>query len=223
MLKPPANPLQLEKQQSLPSIDASALDIPFCHRGKIPTRRDFRKALRGETAREAIGNLEPGCSLFGFTKGQFSLIELISAVLLQIGESRMFVSTWTAASADIEEAFRLMESGALKDVRFLVDYTFQRRQPAFASKLRDLFGTDAVRVTSNHAKFVLLQNDRWNIVIRTSMNLNKNPRLEDFAIDDDPALSGYLLDLMAEVWDSQPSDCGWRDAPSVNAARFAKL
>lgn len=218
------NPLLFQDRESAaPSFDASSLQIPFAHRGHVPTKREFRKAFRGESARSALGELYSGCSIFGLTKGQFSLIELIAAIVEQTGPVSAFFSTWTAANADVSDVFALAESGVLRECRFMVDYTFQRRQPELAFRLRELFGADSVRVTSNHAKFVLLMNDEWSIVVKTSMNLNMNPRIEDFDVADDPALSGYLMDLLKELWAHQRGDAGVGDTFSVANKRFMEL
>lgn len=182
------------------TFDQTKLKTPFSVAGKTPTAREIKKSIRCKTAKEAIGELYPRCSIFGITKGQFSLIELITAILDQTGPADLFVSTWTAASADLTETGQMMESGKIISAKFLVDMSFQRRQPAFAAKIRDLFGTEAIRVTRNHAKFCLISNQTWNIVLNTSMNLNFNPRLEDFFIQDDEKLFNYLFDLVAEIF-----------------------
>ena len=114
------------------------------------------------------------------------------------------MSTWTAAGADLTDAFKLLETGKLKSCRFLVDQTFQQRKPAFAAKIRELFGIESVRVTRNHAKFSLIKNDKWNLVLKTSMNLNFNPRLEDFDLQDSKELSDFLQGLMDEIYDRIP-------------------
>ena len=82
----------------------------------------------------------------------------------------------------------------------LVDMTFQRRAPALAAKARELFGIDAIRVTRNHAKFCLIRNERWNIVLKTSMNLNMNPRMEDFDIQDCEKLADFLQAILDEIF-----------------------
>ena len=60
-----------------------------------------------------------------------------------------------------------------------------------------------VRVSQCHAKFVLLANDAWRLVVRTSMNLNMNPRFEDFTIAHDPELFAFTDAILAELWARQ--------------------
>jgi len=198
-LNPRQNPL-FENMTESPTFDQTEIETPFTTRGKVPTNREIKKELRTKTAKEALGELYPDCAIFGVTKGQFSLIELLSAILDQTGPATVFISTWTAAKTDMAEAHDLLKSGKIKDIRFIVDATFQRRAPGLANALRTQFGPDSIRVTRNHAKFILITNDKWNLVLKTSMNLNQNPRLEDFDIQDDARLAGFLTDLMDEIF-----------------------
>ena len=69
------------------------------------SKRNRKISLRTtESAQNAVGILEPGIELYGLTMGQFSLIDLILAVLRQTGPAHMTVSTWTAAGAEIKTA-----------------------------------------------------------------------------------------------------------------------
>ena len=161
-----------------------------CRRDQVHSRRELRRCLAEPIAAAAIGTLTPGCELYGLTKGQFSLVDIIVACLAQTGSADLTLSTWTAAGSDIDFAMKLLADGRIRSMRFIVDYSFQSRQPAYCAALRERFGDDAIRVTKNHCKFVLILNDVWNLAIRTSMNLNENRRLENFEISDDPALGG---------------------------------
>jgi len=162
--------------------------------------REFINATRGESAKKTIGKLYKGCEIFGLTKGQFSLSDLIKAILDQTGPVKLQISTWTAAKADIKSAYNLLKSGNIQSVRFLVDQSFKTRQPEYCKFLLEMFGSDAVRMTRSHCKFVLIRNEEWNITVRTSMNLNKNPRLENFEVSDDPKLCDFMQSLIDEVW-----------------------
>lgn len=50
------------------------------YKRKLNKKRDIRSAVRGETARMAIGEIYSGCEIYGFTKGQFCLIHIIEHV-----------------------------------------------------------------------------------------------------------------------------------------------
>ena len=63
-----------------------------------------------------------------------------------------------------------------------------------------LFGDDSIRTTRTHAKFAVITNEDWAVAVRTSMNLNENPRLESIEVSDDPALAGFLLRVVEEIF-----------------------
>jgi len=170
-------------------------------------KRRIRKSAVGNAA-AAICPIEPGCEIFGFTKGQFSLTDIVLHILQYTGPADVVISTWTAAHADIQTHHRLLASGGVRSLRFIIDRGFPSRQPEYCDLLVSKFGPDAIRVTKTHAKFVLIRNDAWNLAIRTSMNLNMNPRFENFEISDDPALADFLGEIVEEIF--QREDCGVR-------------
>lgn len=172
---------------------------PTVHRRTISGRR-VSNALRGESAAAALGTIEPGCEIFGFTKGQFSLIHLLDAIVDQVGDADVVIATWSAADGDVEHAKQWLEAGRVRSLRMLVDFSFERRKPDVCQIMRDRFGDDSLRVTVTHAKFVLIRSGAWRLVLRTSMNLTHNPRFENFELSDDPAMFEFLDAIVQEVW-----------------------
>lgn len=185
-------------------------------------RREYTTAIRQESAKSAIGTLKPGVEIFGFTKGQFSIIDVIEHCLRETGPAHVFIATWSAAAADIKAAHKFLNSGKILTIKMLVDYSFQSRKPEFCSELVSTFGADALRVTVIHAKFVLIYNDDWNLVIRTSMNLNFNPRYENFEISDNREFLEFQQSIIKEIWDSQEAAEGFEIRPSDNKKNFKK-
>jgi len=159
------------------------------------TKKRNRRYIAHETGNAAamIGPIEKDCEIFGLTGGQFSFIDLLDHCLNEIGEAHCVVSTWTASYASIERAMNFISDSRLKSCKWLVDRSFQSRKPEIVKHLRDVFGDDSIRTASSHAKFMLLWSDDWHLVIRTSMNLNQNKRVEDFEISDDEEFLKYML------------------------------
>ena len=180
------------------------IDAAHCHHGR-KRDREIRECLCGN-ARQAIGTITPGCEIFGFTKGQFSLMDVIIALLHQTGPAHIDLSTWTAGNADIRHCYSFVETGNITSTRWVVDRSFPTRQPEYFDALVKRFGAKSIRVTNTHAKFCTIQNDEWSLCVRTSMNLNKNPRFENFEISDDPNMAAYFTAIVDEVFER--SDCG---------------
>jgi hypothetical protein len=201
LLAPAVNPLLVAS--SPPVVDPLVITTPLVRR-KIPASRVIEDQRRAASAAAVVAQLErDGTELVGLTRGQFSLTELIEAVLERTGPAELGISTWTAASASVESMLRLLQTGQITGCRWLVDTTFVRRVPALVAEIRKQFGDDAIRVTRTHAKFVTVVNREWQVAIRSSMNLNQNPRMESFELGHDPELCNWLVNVMDQVWTNQ--------------------
>ncbi|MDO8606742.1 MAG: hypothetical protein Q7R40_09420 [Phaeospirillum sp.] len=182
-------------------------------------RQPKLKLLPTETAREALGKLELGGRVLGFTKGQFSLIDLMQAVLEQTGPADVTISTWSTGIRDAESVEFLRDSGLIHSCLLLLDYSFpnMRAGRGNAVSVLEAFGAANIRCARNHAKFVLIRNDCWNVAIRSSMNLNRNPRFEQFDLDDSAAICDFMASVVDEVFERTPAgyDVGHRELNAV--------
>lgn len=199
-MKPRANPLL---KHGLKAVDPDGFASPhiFNDNRRGQTKTELVRLMRKQNAAEFIGTLQPRINRFGLSKGQFSLIDILDAITAQTGPAHLTLSTWTAARADLSRLEEMLAERFVT-VRFLLDFSFQRRQPSLIAHIRKLFGDQSIVVTRNHAKFCLISRDDWRLVIRTSMNLNHNPRLEDVEIKDDPDLYGFLDRIVTEFFDA---------------------
>ncbi len=204
MLQRTENPLLIQTDRA---VRLDALKSPSTHRRKLQTaKRELRDLRQRQTAAEAIAGLDKETEIFGFTKGQFSLLDLIGACLDVTGPGHLSISTWTAAPHEIQSLAAMLQRGTVTGTRWLIDFSMARRDPAATSQLWAAFGRDNVRVAQNHAKFFVLQNPAWKLVCRSSMNLNMNPRYEDFQIAHDVELAAFLNRLLDEIWAKQTKE-----------------
>jgi len=151
-------------------------------------------------AQQAAMALEKGASTYGFTLGQFSISDLIIEVLKKTLPADVIISTWTAANARVEHINKMWYQGRMKSCRFLLDPGFRVRQPEIAEKILAYFGPESVRTVANHAKFIVIRNDEWDVVIKTSMNLNTNPRLENYEICEGRELAEYMENFVDYIF-----------------------
>jgi hypothetical protein len=202
MLTQTSNPILTKS--AVKAVRLDEIDGPVVH--TRPRRNAKREAIllwRKENAATGISALTKDVEVYGLTKGQFSMLDLLKAVLAKTGPAHMDFSTWTASRSEAIDLASMKNSGQILSVRWLVDMTFVRRDPEAAAAIRKDFGPEAIRVAHCHAKFALFYNDAWKLVLRTSMNLNMNPRTEDFHIAHDPDLFDFIHGIMNKIWKLQ--------------------
>ena len=159
MLNTTPNPLLAD--DTMQAVDLAAIEAPTTLvRPKRTHKRQLLDLRRAENAVVAIEPLTKEVEIYGFTKGQFSVLDIIKACLARTGPAHFSISTWTAAQKEIIELETLHAAGAmLPGPRWLIDYTFARRDKSALHHIRHVFGADCLRVANTHSKFCLFQND----------------------------------------------------------------
>lgn len=188
---------------------------------RTPARRP--RVSKITNARDALSDFGRGLETYCLTFGQFSLMDAVEAILEKTGPANVAISTWTAGNADISRSAAHLHDGNIRSMRFVADCSFGQRQPGYLAELVRLFGSDAIRTTRTHAKFVVITNDEWAVAVRTSMNLNENPRLECIEVSDDPALAGFLLRVVDEIFaEEEPGDYTTKSRPELSGMEGVK-
>ena len=182
-----------------------------------PTPKRAPRLSKVTNARDALADFDRGRETYCLTFGQFSLMDAVEAILEKTGPADVAISTWTAGNADLSRSAAHLQDGNIRSMRFIADCSFGQRQPGYLAELRRLFGDDAIRTTRTHAKFVVISNDDWAVAVRTSMNLNENPRLESIEVSDDPELAGFLLAVVDEIFaEEKPGDYSTKSRPGLS-------
>lgn len=163
--------------------------------------RLLRFALSNERARAVIGELGPGSEIVCISRGDVSLLNVISECVRQSGPADVSIAVWTVGRPETMILRRMVESGAIRSLRLVFDQSLPARDPTYLQMVRGAFPDECLRMARMHAKFALVRNERWDLAIRTSMNLNENTRLEIFEVSEDRALCDYFDRLVAEVFE----------------------
>ena len=170
-----------------------------------PKRNMRARFSKVASARDTIAGFGRDMDVAGLTFGQFSLIDLIQAALEITGPADVTISTWSAGFYDIDAAERFRANGLMRSVRFVMDAASMKKGQASVYDIADLFGKDAIRTTRTHAKFALVRNDDWDVVITSSMNLNLNPRCEQFEMTDDAERCGMFAAFADALFEELPA------------------
>jgi hypothetical protein len=172
---------------------------PVAPKSSIAVRREHA-AESFKTASECIGTLVKGSGIFALTRGQFSMIDAILACLDQTGPAHVSVWTWTVAEYEVAALSRLMRDERLLSGRMVIDGGARNKNAGIISDWKQSFGQDSVRYVVNHAKIALIENNNWKLLLRGSMNLNFNPRFEQFDLTE----GGADFELVREIKNELP-------------------
>ena len=130
------------------------------------------------------------------------MIDIAGAALSVAGPADVSVWTWCIAEYEVEAFSAFFNDGRVRGIRVVMDWAGAQRDMPLTVDLQEKFGADCIRVTKTHAKIVTIRNaDGWRIVIRGSMNLNANPRFEQFDISDDSGIFDVVAGVEAELWE----------------------
>lgn len=158
-------------------------------------------ASRTEEAAGTIGRLAPGDRVTGVTAGQWSAIDAMEHMVDELGPAHVRVSTWTTGLYDVRRARDIRVAGRIRSIRMLLDRGTFEKSPKYAGPLIEVLGADAFRCLSVHAKVVIVSGERGRAVFRSSMNLNKNLRTEQFDIDVDDAVADFYEGWFDALWE----------------------
>lgn len=171
-----------------------------------------------ESVDDYASAVDGGVEVFGFTSGDFSIIDVVRAVVRRMSSPRLVLSTWTAAGADMGHIHDWLAEGRVSAARWIVDRSFQNRQPDLCNALRAKFGDNAIRVQRVHCKFVLIEDDAYRVLIQTSANLNRNMRIENVSVSPCPVLFEAYSGLVAQIFDTQMPGDGFEASANVTAS-----
>lgn len=172
---------------------------------KLPSKTALLKLHGYQNAKTTIDCFEPNCRLIGLTRGQFSLIDLIQAILEKTGKADVICCTWSVGIKDAKQMHQLKNDGNINSFKIVTDHSYVTRQKQYAITLEELFGIENIATTEIHAKFTLIKNDNFNIVIRTSMNLNANKTCENYEIDDNIEIFNFYLSFLTGIFETMPN------------------
>lgn len=147
-----------------------------------------------------VVELKKGSRIMGLTRGCFSLIDLIYSILKKTGPAHVACTTWSAGIKDAHQVEWMRDSKLMKSFTLITDHSYVTRQHSYAVTIEELFGKENIRTSEVHAKFCLIWNDDWKVVIRTSMNLNANKTCESFEIDEDEEVFGFYMSFVEHVF-----------------------
>jgi hypothetical protein len=159
--------------------------------------------------------LEPGFSLFGVTQGQFSMIDVIRYFVDRLKPARVTVWTWAIASYEVEAFEYFYQCGDITAATLIIDRSAEDRNAVLIDRWREKFGIESVKVCKTHAKIATIEGDGLRVLCRGSMNLNHNPRFEQFDVSEGGPAFELVRQIESEIPVMQPR-CSNHDADAAS-------
>ncbi len=131
-------------------------------------------------------------------KGKWAIHELLPFLLSGTGAADVRVATFNISEDSLRPMFFQLEEKKIRSLRLLLDMNVRRHKLElllFAANI-----TPEVRLTANHSKILLIENELWKAGVVGSANLNNNPRYEAGFIFTDSQIYDYFRQEFDKIY-----------------------
>lgn len=174
--------------------------------------REFHAVESLKSAGDAIGEIKKDCHIFAITRGQWSMVDAILYCLSQVGRSKISIWTWTVANYEVQVINRLLLDDKVTAGTLIIDGGARIKNRDIIKKWQNHFGKESVRYVLNHAKIATIESESgFKLLLRGSMNLNFNPRFENFDLSEGGSAGFDLVKSIESELPFLPSNCPGED------------
>ncbi len=160
----------------------------------------IRHISKRQSINEIIGEIQPGYNRLILTGGFFDLMDYVEEIIRQVEPADVDMITWTMELDAITRIQRSKEGGLIKKLRICIEPGYGTRRPEHATKMVEWFGAENLRCMYSHAKIVTFKTKNLNLVLRTSMNFNKNIRIEQIDLTDSSDMMEFFTEIIDEMF-----------------------
>lgn len=154
-----------------------------------PSSGSVQEILLKKDLKAVIQNVKTGSVVHYYTKGAWSMHDMLEYLLQHIGPAHVWITTWSVTEGPLRNICRLIDEGMIMSLTALFDHKIDQRKPA---SLQLALGLNArIQLVKCHAKMLVIQNDEWAVSVTGSANLTKNSRLEAGVISCDRSVSNF--------------------------------
>lgn len=154
--------------QALPEAENSSFLLQHFKPNKVHFAQD-------DDLSDVIEILNDDEMIIFWTKGRWSMHQLIKHLLGITGPSDVTLCTWALTEKPLRVIHNLKETGQIKNLVGLFEHKIKTRGSAFAFA-QQFF--DEILLTKCHAKVTILEGEKLSVSIMASANLTQNRRIE---------------------------------------------
>ena len=175
-------------------FDASQLskdEKPLEKSGAFAIAQDSQSAsLQSHDAiKQGVAELGQCQCLHFVSRGQWSMHELLEAMLRRSGPAAVFLTTWTVTEDPVRKIFLLKQEGLIKSLSCVLDYRIKGRKPKPFQLLEHT--ADRIALTQCHAKAAVVRGESLSLTCLSSANFSRNPRIEAGIICEGEAVADF--------------------------------
>lgn len=130
---------------------------------------------KGKTPSELLRPLA-GAPLQSHLGRGLHTLGLLGWILCQTGPADVYVSTFSTSDAFLRGFHNLRKKGLVMKSVLLADLKASKKTYKLYKEMQQCF--DAVYLSQNHSKVVLVQNERWTVTVISSQNQTYGDRAE---------------------------------------------
>ena len=140
-------------------------------------------------------------------KGKWAIHELLPILLSITGKAAVRIATFNISEDSLRPLFFLVEKQEISRLQLLLDMNVKRHKLdmlLFASNI-----TPEIRLSSTHMKVLLIENEKYQVGLVGSANMNNNPRYEAGFLFTDTNHYQYFKSAFENVYSNDSLPFTW--------------
>ena len=200
---------------------------------KVTHKYGFRNFARKASSEHALEqaldwHFQEGDCYHCFSFGDVDSFSFFKHVLRQQRIKYAAISTWVIAGEDVKDLSEWYDRGMIGRVDFYIGEIFQNSYPYVFEMLKEFEAKCGGRfvIFRNHSKVTAILGERFDCLIESSENMNRNPRSENTVVTVDRSLVREYIKLFSEIvpynrddYGAEPYE-GWKTGCFPNTERL---
>lgn len=148
-----------------------------------------------------ISALNTSDTVHFISKGDWSISDLVIALLNKYNPSELYFSTYSFREHQARQLFLAQDKGLITSINMLVDYRINVRTPEVMQLAANTF--NRISYLRIHAKVCVIDSPIGKISIAGSANWTSNPRLEQGVISTNPELANFHINWFNDIFNDK--------------------